>query len=87
MKAGVAVATFLMASGLIFAARGPDDIALVNKYKDVDFDVGSPSMPALDGRVLAENADLPVFIESSVETPQDAFQPLPQGGKPCHNAV
>ncbi|MGA2479600.1 MAG: TlpA disulfide reductase family protein [Spirochaetia bacterium] len=41
MKAGVAVATFLMASGLMFAAPGPDDIALVNKYRDVDFDVGN----------------------------------------------
>jgi thiol-disulfide isomerase/thioredoxin len=39
MKTAVALSVFLLASGLLFALPGPDDIALVSKYKDVDFNV------------------------------------------------
>jgi len=38
-------------------------------------------------RGLVEYADLTIFIESSIDTLQDAFQRLLKGGKPCDEAV
>ena len=41
MKAAALMAVIFATSALLFAVPGPDDIALVSKYRDAAFDVGS----------------------------------------------